>query len=94
VKFPNGVILDETVPDQVKFHCAISVGIKVLAALTRTDGDFFLETQTMPLGNGNKLYHMFQKSGVHPRCLIHPFPVHDLLHLAETQTTKMAYIST
>jgi hypothetical protein len=44
LKFPNDVILDETVPDQVRFHRVISVGIKVLATLTRIDGDFFLET--------------------------------------------------
>jgi hypothetical protein len=63
MKFPYGVILDETVPDQVRFHRVISVGIKVLAALTRIDGDFFLECQTMPFGNGNKLSHVLGKLG-------------------------------
>ena len=42
MKLPDGVILDETLPDQVRFHHVISMGKKVLAALTRTDGEFTL----------------------------------------------------
>ena len=58
MKLLDSVILDETVPDQVRFHRVISVGKKVLAALTLTDGEFPLQTQTMPFSSGNKLCHM------------------------------------
>ena len=62
MKLLDGVILDETIPDQVRFRRVISVGKKVLAALTWIDGEFPHQTQTMPFGNGNKLCHMFQES--------------------------------
>ena len=55
MKLLDGVILDETIPDQVRFHCVICMGKKVLAALTQTDGVFPLQTQTMHFGSGNKL---------------------------------------
>jgi hypothetical protein len=91
VKLPDGVILDETIPGQVRFHCVIFVGKKVLAALTQTDHVFPLQTQMMPFRSGNKLCHMIQVSLFHPRCLVHPFPVHDREHLAHTNNENSAY---
>jgi hypothetical protein len=44
MKLSDSVILDETIPDQVRLHRVISLGIKVLAALTQTDGEFPLQT--------------------------------------------------
>ena len=58
MKLLDSVILDETVPDQVRFHRVISVGKKVLVALTQIDGEFPLQTQMMPFRSGNKLCHM------------------------------------
>jgi len=40
VKLPDDVILDETIPDQVRFHHVIFVGKKVLATITQTNGVF------------------------------------------------------
>ena len=91
MKLPDGVILDETIPDQVRFNRVIIVGITVLATLTRTDGEFTLHTQTMPSRNGNKLCHMIHVSWIQPRCLVHPFPVHDREHLAHTNNEIGAY---
>ena len=91
MKLPYGVILDETILDQVRFHYVISLGIKVLAALTRTDGEFPLQTQMMCFRSGNKLCHMIQLSWFQPRCLVHPFPIHDREHLAHTTSENGAY---
>jgi len=38
VKIPHGVILDETIADQVRFHHVIFVEKFVLAATARTNG--------------------------------------------------------
>jgi hypothetical protein len=83
---PDGVILDETILNQVRLHHVIFLGKLVLAAIERTKGELLTQTQMMLLHSGNKLSHMTQERqiGAQPRCLVHPFPVHDrdLAHAA------------
>jgi hypothetical protein len=66
MKLPNSVIFDETVSDQMRFHRVISMGIKVLEALTWTDSEFSLQTKMMTFGGGNKLCQMFNVSWIQP----------------------------
>jgi hypothetical protein len=66
VKLPDNVILDETVSDQMRFHRVISMGINVPAALTWTDGEFPLQTQTITFGSENKPCQMFIVSWIEP----------------------------
>ena len=75
----------------MRFHRVISMGKKVLAALTRTDSVFPLQTQTMHFRSSNKLCHMIQVSLIHPWCLVHPFHVHDHENLAHINSENGAY---
>jgi hypothetical protein len=39
VILPDGVILDETIPDQVRLHHVVLLGKLVLAAIAQTKGE-------------------------------------------------------
>ena len=80
MKLPDGVIVDKTIADQVRFHHAIFVDKIVLASIARTNGALPTQTCTMLFRNGNKFCHMMQESQIvaSPRYLVHPLcPVHD-----------------
>jgi hypothetical protein len=87
VIFSDGVILDKTIPHQVRLHHVIFLGKQILAAIAWTNGELLTQTMMMLFRSGNKLSHMTQERqiGAQPRCLIHPFPVHDrdLAHAAK-----------
>jgi hypothetical protein len=68
------------------------MGKVVLATITRTNGVFSLQPQTMPFHSCNKSCHMIQVRRIQPQCLVHPFSVHDRESL-HTQIVKMAHIS-
>ena len=85
MKFLDGVIIDKTIADQVRFDHAIFVEKIVLASIARTNGALPTQTCTMLFHNGNKFCHMMQESQIvaSPRYLVHPLsPIHegDLAH--------------
>jgi hypothetical protein len=81
----DGVILDETMADQVRLHHVIFLEKLVLAAIARTNVAIPTQAQMMLFRSGNKLFHMNQERHIvaNPWYLVHPlFPVHghDLAH--------------
>jgi hypothetical protein len=54
MKLRDGVILDETVPDQVRSHHVIFLGKLVLAAIARTNDAWPIQTQMMFFCSGTK----------------------------------------
>lgn len=64
MKLPDGVIVDKTIADQVRFHHAIFVDKIVLASIARTNGALPTQTCTMLFRNGNKFCHMMQESHI------------------------------
>ena len=90
MKLPNGVIVDKTIADQVRFHHAIFVDKIVLASTARTNGALLTQNCTMLFRNGNKFCHMMQESQIvaSPRYLVHPLcPVHEeTLHRARIKS--------
>ena len=80
VKFLDGVIIDKTIADQVRFDHAIFVGKIVLASIARTNGALPTQTCAMLFCNDNKFCHMTQESQIvaSPQYLIHPLcPIHE-----------------
>ena len=80
MKLADGVILDKTIADQVRFHHAIFMDKIILASIARTNGALLTQTCTMLFRNGNKFCHMMQESqiGASPRYHVHPLcPVHE-----------------
>jgi hypothetical protein len=61
VIFSDGVILDETIPDQVRLHHVILLGKLILAAIARTKHELPTQTQVMLFRRGNKISHMAQE---------------------------------
>ena len=90
MKLPDGVIVDKTIADQMRFHHAIFVDKIVLASIARTNGALLTQTCTMLFCNGNKFCHMMQESQIiaSPRYLVHPLcPVHEeTLHTARNKS--------
>src|SRR6185312_12520254 len=90
MKLPDGVIVDKTIADQVRFHHAIFVDKIVLASIARTNGALPTQTCTMLFRNGNKFCHMMQESQIvaSPQYLVHPLcPVHEeTLHTARIKS--------
>ena len=73
MKLPDGVIVDKTIADQVRFHHAIFVGKIILVSIARTNGALPTQTCTMLFRSGNKFCHMMQESQIVaiPRYLVH-----------------------
>ena len=90
MKFPDGLIVDKTIADQVRFHHAIFVDKIVLASTARTNGGLPTQTCTMLFRNDNKFCHMMQESQIvaSPRYFVHPLcPVHEeTLHTARIKS--------
>ena len=80
MNLPDGVIVDKTIADQMRFHHTIFVDKIVLAYIARTNGALLTQTCMMLFRNGNKFCHMMQESHIvaSPRYLVHPLcPVHE-----------------
>ena len=93
MKLPDGVIVDKTIADQVRFHHAIFMDKIILASIARTNGALPTQTCTMLFRNGNKFCHMTQESEIvaSPRYLVHPLcPVHegDLAHNEKLESDR------
>ena len=90
MKLPDGVILDKTMPNQLRLYHAIFLEQFVLAAIARTNGALPTQTCMMLFRNGNKFCHMMQESQIvaSPRYLVHPLcPVHEeTLHTARIKS--------
>ena len=90
MKLPDGVIVDKTIADAVRFHDAIFIDKIVLASIAWTNGALSTQTCTMLFRNGNKFCHMMQESQIiaGPRYLVHPLcPVHEeTLHTARNKS--------
>ena len=74
MKLPDGVIVDKTIADEVRFHDAIFVDKIVLASIARTNGALLTQTCTMLFHNGNKFCH--------PLCPVHE----EILHTARNKS--------
>ena len=61
VEVPHGVILDEIIADQVRFHHVIFMEKFVLSATAHTNGELLTPTHTMLFHSGKKFCHTMQE---------------------------------